>query len=166
MRSLQPPFAGFLPSSDSRPDGKNPPAPLLVTLPRDVNSASSVNAPMTMKEEQRMSNELQVEDIQLGDGKAVVKGALITTQYSGYLEDGTRFDSSYDRGKPFQCVIGTGRVIKGWDLGLMGMKAGGKRKLHVPAHLAYGERQVGAHIKPNSNLVFEIELLEVLTRDD
>ncbi|MGT2490123.1 FKBP-type peptidyl-prolyl cis-trans isomerase [Cupriavidus basilensis] len=80
-----------------------------------------------------MSSELQVEDIRPGDGKEVVKGALITTQYTGYLEDGTKFDSSHDRGKPFQCVIGTGRVIKGWDFGLMGMKAGGKRKLHVPA---------------------------------
>lgn len=113
-----------------------------------------------------MSNELQVVDIQLGDGKAVVKGALITTQYSGFLEDGTPFDSSYDRGKPFQCVIGSGRVIKGWDQGLMGMKVGGKRKLFVPAHLAYGDRQIGKHIKANSNLLFEIELLEVLTRDD
>lgn len=113
-----------------------------------------------------MIDELRIEDIQLGDGKAVVKGALITTQYKGTLEDGTVFDSSYDKGRPFQCVIGTGRVIKGWDIGLMGMKVGGKRKLFVPAHLAYGERQIGAHIKPNSNLVFEIELLEVLTRDD
>ena len=113
-----------------------------------------------------MNNELQITDVQLGTGKAAVKGALITTQYSGFLVDGTKFDSSYDRGQPFQCVIGTGRVIKGWDQGLMGMKVGGKRKLYVPAHLAYGERQIGAHIKPNSNLIFEIELLEVLTRDD
>ncbi|NBF04923.1 FKBP-type peptidyl-prolyl cis-trans isomerase [Pseudomonas sp. Fl5BN2] len=112
-----------------------------------------------------MSDELQVIDIQLGEGKAVVKGALITTQYRGFLEDGTSFDSSYDRGKPFQCVIGSGRVIKGWDQGLMGMQVGGKRKLLVPAHLGYGERCVGA-IPPNSNLTFEIELLEVLTRDD
>jgi peptidylprolyl isomerase len=113
-----------------------------------------------------MSNELQVTDIQLGEGKAAVKGALITTQYTGFLEDGTVFDSSWERGKPFQCVIGTGRVIKGWDIGLMGMQVGGKRKLFVPAHLAYGERSMGAHIKPHSNLIFEIELLEVLTRDD
>ncbi|MDW5417709.1 MULTISPECIES: FKBP-type peptidyl-prolyl cis-trans isomerase [unclassified Iodobacter] len=113
-----------------------------------------------------MTIELEIIDIQLGNGKAAVKGALITTQYNGFLEDGTKFDSSYDRGSPFQCVIGTGRVIKGWDQGLMGMKVGGKRKLLVPAHLAYGERQIGEHIKPNSNLVFEIELLEVLTRDD
>lgn len=113
-----------------------------------------------------MNNELQITDIELGSGKAAVKGALITTQYTGFLEDGTKFDSSHDRGKPFQCVIGTGRVIKGWDQGLMGMRVGGKRKLYVPAHLAYGERQIGAHIKPNSNLIFEIELLEVLTRGD
>ena len=113
-----------------------------------------------------MSEQLEVLDVVLGEGKAVVKGALITTQYTGWLEDGTKFDSSYDRGKAFQCVIGTGRVIKGWDIGLMGMKVGGKRKLVVPAHLAYGERQIGAYIKPNSNLVFEIELLEVLTRED
>ena len=113
-----------------------------------------------------MNNELQVEDLQVGEGKAVVKGALITAHYSGFLEDGSKFDSSHDRGRPFQCVIGTGRVIKGWDLGLMGMRVGGKRRLFVPTHLAYGERQVGALIKPHSNLVFEIELLEVLTRDD
>lgn len=114
-----------------------------------------------------MSNEeLQITDIRQGDGKAVVKGALITTQYTGTLEDGTVFDSSWEWGKPFQCVIGTGRVIKGWDQGLMGMKVGGVRKLFVPAHLAYGERAMGAHIQPHSNLHFEIELLEVLTRDD
>ncbi len=113
-----------------------------------------------------MSNDLQVNDVVIGEGKAVVKGALIKAHYTGLLEDGTKFDSSYDRGQPFQCVIGTGRVIKGWDIGLMGMKVGGKRKLWVPAHLAYGERQIGAHIQPHSNLIFDIELLEVLTRDD
>ena len=112
-----------------------------------------------------MNDELQVIDLQVGDGKAAVKGALITTQYRGWLEDGTEFDSLYSRGKPFQCVIGTGRVIKGWDQGIMGMQVGGKRKLRVPAHLAYGERTMGK-ITPNSNLIFEIELLEVLTRDD
>ena len=110
--------------------------------------------------------ELKITDVVIGEGKEAVKGALILTQYRGFLQDGTQFDSSYDRGKPFQCVIGTGRVIKGWDLGLMGMKVGGTRKLFVPAHLAYGERKIGQHIVPNSDLSFEIELLEVLTRDD
>jgi peptidylprolyl isomerase len=113
-----------------------------------------------------MNDELQIIDLLEGTGRAAVKGALITTQYTGTLEDGTVFDSSRDRGKPFQCVIGTGRVIKGWDIGIMGMKVGGKRKLWVPSHLAYGERSMGAHIKPHSDLTFEIELLEVLTRDD
>ncbi|MFG6207494.1 FKBP-type peptidyl-prolyl cis-trans isomerase [Pseudomonas retamae] len=112
-----------------------------------------------------MSKELQIIDLQPGDGKAAVKGALITAQYTGWLPDGTEFDSSWSRGKPFQCVIGTGRVIKGWDQGLMGMQVGGKRKLLVPAHLGYGERSMGK-IPPNSDLVFEIELLEVLTRED
>lgn len=111
-------------------------------------------------------NELIIEDLHQGDGKTLVKGALITTHYTGWLEDGTEFDSSHRKGKPFQCVIGSGRVIKGWDQGLIGMQVGGKRKLYVPAHLAYGERQIGAHIKPHSNLVFEIELLEVLTREE
>lgn len=113
-----------------------------------------------------MTQELQIEDLVAGDGKVCVKGALIHAHYTGWLTDGTKFDSSYDRGQPFQCVIGTGRVIKGWDQGMMGMQVGGRRRLRVPAHLAYGERQVGPLIKPNSDLVFEIELLAVLTRDE
>lgn len=110
--------------------------------------------------------ELKITDTVIGNGKEVVKGALVYAQYEGFLEDGTKFDSSYDRGKPFQFVFGTGRVIKGWDQGLVGMKEGGKRTLYVPSHLAYGERQVGSFIKPHSNLIFKIELLEVLTRDE
>lgn len=113
-----------------------------------------------------MSDELVIEDLVIGEGKACVKGALIQTHYTGWLEDGTRFESSHDRGRPFECVIGTRRVIQGWDIGMMGMRVGGKRRLRVPAHLAYGERQVGAFIRPHSNLVFEIELLDVRTRDD
>lgn len=111
-------------------------------------------------------NELEIIDVILGEGKEAVKGALITVQYRGFLADGTQFDSSYDKGRAFQCVIGTGRVIKGWDQGMMGMKVGGKRNLFVPAHLAYGEREIGNKIPANSDLSFEIELLEVLTRDD
>jgi len=113
-----------------------------------------------------MASELIIEDIIIGEGKTAVKGALISTHYRGFLESGIQFDSSYDKGKVFECVIGTGRVIKGWDQGIPGMKVGGKRKLFVPAHSAYGERQVGPLITPGSNLMFEIQLLEVLTRDD
>lgn len=112
------------------------------------------------------ANELKITDTILGTGKEAVKGALLIVEYEGFLEDGTKFDSSTERGRPFQFVIGTGRVIKGWDQGVMGMRVGGRRKLFVPAHLAYGERQVGQLIRPNSNLLFDVELLEVRTRDD
>ncbi len=113
-----------------------------------------------------MSAELKIEDLLVGDGKAAVRGALITTQYRGFLADGTEFDSSYRRNEPFQCILSNNRVIQGWILGLQGMKAGGKRRIFVPAQLAYGERQIGSMIPPNSDLTFEIELIEVLTRDD
>ena len=112
-----------------------------------------------------MSQDIEIIELVEGTGKAVVKGALIETQYTGWLVNGEKFDSSYDRGRPFECVIGTGRVIKGWDIGLMGMKVGGKRKLIVPAALGYGERQIGK-ILPHSDLIFEIELLSVRTRDE
>ena len=109
--------------------------------------------------------ELIIEDIKIGEGKEVVKGALLIAHYEGQLTDGTKFDSSFDRGKPFQCVIGTGRVIKGWDIGLIGMREGGVRKLTVPSHLAYGERQIGEMIPVHSDLIFKIELIEVRVRD-
>lgn len=113
-----------------------------------------------------MSATLEIIELKEGSGKEAVKGALITTHYTGWLEDGTQFDSSIDRGRYFECVIGTGRVIKGWDQGIIGMKVGGKRKLIVPAHLAYGERKMGNIIPANSNLIFEIELFDVKTRDE
>ena len=109
--------------------------------------------------------ELKITDSLIGEGPETSKGALLFVQYEGFLENGVKFDSSIERGKPFQFVFGTGRVIKGWDMGLIGMKVGGKRTLFVPAHLAYGERQVGQFITPHSNLIFHVELLEVRTRD-
>lgn len=108
--------------------------------------------------------ELKITDTVEGTGQAAVKGALLFCHYTGLLEDGTKFDSSHDHGRPFQFVIGSGRVIKGWDQGLMGMKEVGQRTLFVPAHLGYGEREKGL-IKPNSNLIFHIELLEVRPRE-
>ncbi len=86
--------------------------PLHLPNPSDSGKTPAV---VPFNENPMSNDELQVTDIRLGDGKAVVKGALITTQYTGTLEDGTVFDSSWERGKPFQCVIGTGRVIKGWE---------------------------------------------------
>ena len=111
-----------------------------------------------------MTAEVKIDDIVAGDGKAAARGALVTAHYRGWLEDGTEFDSSHQRGEPFRCVLSNNKVIQGWILGLHGMQAGGTRKLWVPAALAYGERQVGL-IRLHSNLIFEIELLELLTRD-
>ncbi|MEP2652525.1 MAG: FKBP-type peptidyl-prolyl cis-trans isomerase [Paraglaciecola sp.] len=112
-----------------------------------------------------MQQDLQIEDLVVGTGKAAERGALITAHYKGWLEDGTEFDSSFKNGSAFQTVLSNKRVIQGWILGLKDMRVGGKRKLWVPAHLAYGERQIGNMIPANSNLIFEIELFEVLTRD-
>ncbi len=109
--------------------------------------------------------ELQIIDHVIGQGKATTKGALCFAHYEGFHLSGKKFDSSFERSKPFQFVFGTGRVIRGWDQGLMGMKEGGKRELFVPSHLAYGERGIGDMIPPNSDLRFMIELLEVRTRD-
>lgn len=112
-----------------------------------------------------MSKELIITDIIIGSGKETSRGALCTVHYTGRLEDGSVFDSSEKKSRPFQFVFGTGRVIKGWDQGLIGMRVGGKRKLFVPSELAYGEREIGDIIPAFSDLTFEIELLEVLTRD-
>ena len=108
--------------------------------------------------------ELKIEDTQVGAGKEAVKGALVKVHYEGFLENGTKFDSSKDRNKWFEFTLGSGRVIKGWDIGLMGMKEGGKRTLFVPAHLGYGERSVGS-IPPHSNLIFQVEMFEVWPRE-
>ncbi|KHD90062.1 MAG: peptidylprolyl isomerase [Bdellovibrio sp. ArHS] len=110
------------------------------------------------------NQELKITDTFVGAGKEAVKGALLICQYEGFLEDGTKFDSSFDHGRPFEFVIGAKRVIKGWDIGLLGMREGGKRTLFVPAHLGYGDRSKGK-IPPNSNLIFHVELLEARPRE-
>lgn len=103
---------------------------------------------------------LQIEDIKVGSGPAVKSGDTVVINYTGTLLDGTKFDSSYDRGQPFTTQIGVGQVIKGWDEGVVGMKVGGKRKLTIPPDLAYGDQAVGS-IPPNSTLVFEVELMGI-----
>jgi peptidylprolyl isomerase len=104
--------------------------------------------------------ELKIEEIVEGTGPSPQPGQDVTVHYTGTLENGAKFDSSLDRGKPFTFRIGVGQVIKGWDQGVMTMKVGGKRKLIIPPHLGYGSRGVGP-IPPNSYLIFEIELLDV-----
>ena len=124
------------------------------------------NDTIELSEEDLMANqgELIVEDIEVGTGDAVVEsGDDIVIHYKGTLTDGTVFDSSYDRGEPFQTQIGVGQVIKGWDEGVLGMKPGGKRKLTIPPNMAYGESGTSdGSIPPNSTLIFEVELVEIL----
>ena len=107
-----------------------------------------------------MSDGLQTQDLTVGNGKEAKAGDTVTVNYLGTLENGTKFDSSYDRNQPFTTQIGVGAVIKGWDEGIPGMKIGGKRKLIVPAQLGYGAQSAGT-IPPNSVLVFEVELLGI-----
>ncbi|TIC84668.1 FKBP-type peptidyl-prolyl cis-trans isomerase [Crenobacter intestini] len=106
-------------------------------------------------------SELIIEDIEVGTGAEATSGQEVTVHYSGYLTDGSKFDSSRDRYQPFSFPLGAGHVIKGWDLGVAGMKVGGKRKLTIPPDLGYGARGAGGVIPPNATLVFDVELLSV-----
>lgn len=105
--------------------------------------------------------ELVITDIKVGTGAEAVSGKTITVNYSGTLLNGTKFDSSYDRGTPFTFNLGVGEVIEGWDKGFAGMKVNGKRKLTIPSAMAYGDRGAGAVIPPGATLIFEVELLKV-----
>ena len=102
---------------------------------------------------------LQYKDLLVGEGEAARVGATAVVHYTGWLLDGTKFDSSVDRGVPFEFVIGRGQVIKGWDEGVGSMNVGGKRELIIPADLGYGDRGAGNVIPPGATLRFEVELI-------
>ena len=143
--------------------GTNTELNLPTTTPEDTHATIP---PQDAMEDDTMSpmgkdiTELKIEDEKVGTGDTAMAGKTITVNYKGTLLDGTVFDSSYDRGEPFSFDLGAGQVIEGWDKGFDGMKVGGKRKLTIPADMAYGNQAIGK-IPANSPLIFEVELLKV-----
>lgn len=139
----------------------------LALLTGCTQSAQEVapETPKTVESENQAAEsdvtELKITDLVEGTGAVAEPGKKVTVHYRGTLTDGTEFDASRNHGEPFSFSLGAGEVIDGWDLGVKGMKVGGKRKLVVPPKLGYGERGAGNVIPPNATLVFEVELLDV-----
>jgi len=140
------------------PAAETPETPAATEQPAAETPAEEPAAEQPIAED---VTELKVEDLVEGTGAEAKAGDNVTVHYTGWLTDGTKFDSSVDSGQPFQFPLGAGRVIAGWDQGVEGMKEGGKRKLIIPASLGYGEQGAGGVIPPNATLVFEVELISV-----
>jgi len=133
---------------------QNPSTPLV-----NQNSPAQNSSPSAIVE---LEGGVKIQELTVGTGTEVKSGDTIAVNYIGYLENGQKFDSSYDRNKPFIVQIGAGQVIKGWDIGIIGMKEGGKRRIYIPSALAYGDQGAGnGLIPPNANLIFDVELLSV-----
>jgi FKBP-type peptidyl-prolyl cis-trans isomerase len=132
---------------------------------KSITSTNSDNTTMTNISPAE-DQEFVIEDIETGDGDMAKDGDTVSVHYMGQLMDGTEFDNSYERGEPFEFTIGDGQVIEGWEEGLIGMKVGGKRKLIIPAEMAYGDRGAGSVIPPGATLTFEVELVDLIPADD
>jgi len=132
---------------------------LAITL--GCSQPSATQPSMSTSKEITMPDGLKYTDDQVGTGTEAQAGKTVSVHYTGWLLDGTKFDSSKDRNQPFSFPLGRGQVIKGWDEGVAGMKVGGKRTLVIPPDLGYGARGAGGVIPPNATLKFEVELLDV-----
>lgn len=132
--------------------------PKTVVAEKDIVVENSATSTKNMQEN---VTELKIEDQVVGTGAEAVSGKVISVHYTGTLTNGTKFDSSKDRGTPFEFTLGAGQVIQGWDKGFAGMKVGGKRKLTIPSEMGYGAQGAGGVIPPNATLIFEVELLGV-----
>jgi FKBP-type peptidyl-prolyl cis-trans isomerase len=136
----------------------------LIAASAFVVTASAGDKPAEKKTGGRMittESGLQYEDVVVGTGRQAQVGDTATVHYTGWLQNGTKFDSSVDRKQPFSFRVGAGQVIKGWDEGVGTMKIGGKRKLIIPPDLGYGSRGAGGVIPPNATLTFDVELLDL-----
>ncbi|MEB3254248.1 MAG: FKBP-type peptidyl-prolyl cis-trans isomerase [Synechococcus sp.] len=148
------------PAFELDPDDPNP--TLFAMAPDNSNTdASALGGPLESAETRMTASGLKITELAVGEGAEAAAGQTVVVHYRGTLENGKQFDASYDRGTPFTFPLGAGRVIKGWDEGVVGMKVGGKRKLVIPSDLAYGSRGAGGVIPPNATLIFEVELLDV-----
>lgn len=138
---------------------------LAVALPACVQNegkpAASVKNESKVADMMKTPSGLAYVDLQTGTGPQPTAGKAVKVHYTGWLENGTKFDSSVDRNQPFDFIIGVGQVVPGWDEGVMTMRVGGKRKLVIPPQLGYGASGAGGVIPPNATLIFEVELLDV-----
>lgn len=125
-----------------------------------LRDPASYTPPQDQTKPTIMEQELKIETTQEGTGEGAKVGDTVTVHYRGTLTDGTQFDASYDRGTPFSFKLGENRVIQGWEQGILGMKAGEKRKLTIPSSLGYGDRGQGP-IPPKATLIFEVEMLKI-----
>tara|TARA_E500000178_G_scaffold39215_1_gene35247 strand:- start:278 stop:874 length:597 start_codon:yes stop_codon:yes gene_type:complete len=149
-------------SSSFELDPEDPNPSLFAMAPDNtIADASALGGPLDAEETRITASGLKITELAIGEGAEASSGQTVVVHYRGTLEDGQQFDASYDRGTPFSFPLGAGRVIKGWDEGVVGMKVGGKRKLIIPSDLAYGSRGAGGVIPPNATLIFEVELLDV-----